>query len=165
MVNPVCAGFVAGGILARTSGPKGVLAGGAAFAAFSAAIDLFLRRETPEYVAFSLQFHRAELSPGRIEVQTGDARCSTLYPTSSRAYAISCIPTLNLSLRGLFGQVDGSSTVLDNGKLATLASEQATRDTLCLATPGPKMLCLPGEYSVTLSLSVTNFAYRYIIQT
>ncbi|KAI0282867.1 mitochondrial import inner membrane translocase subunit TIM22 [Russula aff. rugulosa BPL654] len=45
MVNPVAAGFVAGGILARNSGPSGVLGGGLAFAAFSAAIDLFLRRE------------------------------------------------------------------------------------------------------------------------
>ncbi|KAI0359602.1 mitochondrial import inner membrane translocase subunit TIM22 [Trametes cingulata] len=45
MVNPVAAGFVAGGILARNSGPKAVLGGGLAFAAFSAAIDLFLRRE------------------------------------------------------------------------------------------------------------------------
>ncbi|KAF9243173.1 mitochondrial import inner membrane translocase subunit TIM22 [Melanogaster broomeanus] len=48
MVNPVAAGFVAGGILARNSGPKAVLAGGLAFAAFSAAIDLFLRREPAE---------------------------------------------------------------------------------------------------------------------
>ncbi|KAI0263841.1 mitochondrial import inner membrane translocase subunit TIM22 [Gloeopeniophorella convolvens] len=45
MVNPVAAGFVAGGVLARNSGPRGVLGGGLAFAAFSAAIDLFLRRE------------------------------------------------------------------------------------------------------------------------
>ncbi|CDO78026.1 hypothetical protein BN946_scf184907.g16 [Trametes cinnabarina] len=48
MVNPVLAGFVAGGILARNSGPKAVVGGGLAFAAFSAAIDLFLRRETPD---------------------------------------------------------------------------------------------------------------------
>ncbi|KAI0645217.1 mitochondrial import inner membrane translocase subunit TIM22 [Trametes meyenii] len=48
MVNPVAAGFVAGGILARNSGPKAVLGGGLAFAAFSAAIDLFLRRETAD---------------------------------------------------------------------------------------------------------------------
>ncbi|KAI0061213.1 Tim17-domain-containing protein [Artomyces pyxidatus] len=48
MVNPVAAGFVAGGILARNSGPKAVLGGGLAFAAFSAVIDLFLRRETPD---------------------------------------------------------------------------------------------------------------------
>jgi import inner membrane translocase subunit TIM22 len=48
MVNPVAAGFVAGGILARNSGPKAVLGGGLAFAAFSAAIDLFLRRESAE---------------------------------------------------------------------------------------------------------------------
>ncbi|KAI9062411.1 mitochondrial import inner membrane translocase subunit TIM22 [Trametes sanguinea] len=48
MVNPVAAGFVAGGILARNAGPKAVVGGGLAFAAFSAAIDLFLRRETPD---------------------------------------------------------------------------------------------------------------------
>ncbi|EJF57547.1 Tim17-domain-containing protein [Dichomitus squalens LYAD-421 SS1] len=48
MVNPVAAGFVAGGLLARNSGPKAVVGGGLAFAAFSAAIDLFLRRETAE---------------------------------------------------------------------------------------------------------------------
>lgn len=46
MVNPVAAGFMAGGILARNSGPKAAFGGGLAFAAFSAAIDLFLRRET-----------------------------------------------------------------------------------------------------------------------
>lgn len=45
MVNPVAAGFMAGGILARNSGPKAAFGGGLAFAAFSAAIDLFLRRE------------------------------------------------------------------------------------------------------------------------
>ena len=50
MVNPVAAGFVAGGILARNAGPKAVVGGGLAFAAFSAAIDLFLRREPSEYV-------------------------------------------------------------------------------------------------------------------
>lgn len=50
MVNPVVAGFIAGGILARSSGPKAALGGGAAFAAFSAAIDLFIRRESSEYV-------------------------------------------------------------------------------------------------------------------
>ncbi|PCH35559.1 Tim17-domain-containing protein [Wolfiporia cocos MD-104 SS10] len=48
MVNPVAAGFVAGGILARNAGPKAAFGGGVAFAAFSAAIDLFLRRETPD---------------------------------------------------------------------------------------------------------------------
>jgi hypothetical protein len=50
MVNPVAAGFVAGGILGRSSGPSGVVGGGLAFAAFSGAIDLFLRREPAEYV-------------------------------------------------------------------------------------------------------------------
>ncbi|KAI1791223.1 Tim17-domain-containing protein [Ganoderma leucocontextum] len=48
MVNPVAAGFVAGGILARNAGPRAVVGGGLAFAAFSAAIDLFLRRETAD---------------------------------------------------------------------------------------------------------------------
>lgn len=48
MANPVAAGFLAGGILARNAGPKAAVGGGIAFAAFSAAIDLFLRRETPE---------------------------------------------------------------------------------------------------------------------
>ena len=50
MVNPVAAGFVAGGILARNAGPRAAVGGGIAFAAFSGAIDLFLRRETAEYV-------------------------------------------------------------------------------------------------------------------
>lgn len=55
--NSVSAGFVSGGILARNSGPKAVVGGGLAFAAFSAVIDLvFLRRDTPEYV---LSFHFA----------------------------------------------------------------------------------------------------------
>lgn len=48
MVNPVAAGFVAGGVLARSGGPKAVVGGGLAFAAFSAVIDLFLRRETSD---------------------------------------------------------------------------------------------------------------------
>jgi len=48
MVNPIAAGFVAGGVLARNSGPKAALGGGLAFAAFSAAIDLFIRREPPD---------------------------------------------------------------------------------------------------------------------
>ncbi|KAH8830071.1 Tim17/Tim22/Tim23/Pmp24 family-domain-containing protein [Flagelloscypha sp. PMI_526] len=47
--NSVSAGFVAGGVLARNSGPKAMLGGGLAFAAFSAAIDVFfIRRETPD---------------------------------------------------------------------------------------------------------------------
>lgn len=54
MVNPVAAGFVAGAVLARNSGPKAAFGGGIAFAAFSAAIDLFLRRETPEYARLSM---------------------------------------------------------------------------------------------------------------
>lgn len=43
--NSVGAGFLAGGILARNAGPKAVVGGGLAFAAFSAAIDMFIRRE------------------------------------------------------------------------------------------------------------------------
>ncbi|RXW18672.1 hypothetical protein EST38_g7183 [Candolleomyces aberdarensis] len=43
--NSVASGFLSGGILARNSGPKAVLGGGVAFAAFSAAIDTFIRRE------------------------------------------------------------------------------------------------------------------------
>lgn len=51
--NSVSSGFLAGGILARNSGPKAAFGGGLAFAAFSAAIDmLFLRREPSEYVAY-----------------------------------------------------------------------------------------------------------------
>ncbi|KAG1883273.1 mitochondrial inner membrane translocase subunit Tim17/Tim22/Tim23/peroxisomal protein PMP24, partial [Suillus subluteus] len=45
LVNPVTAGFVAGGVLARNLRPKAALGGGLAFVAFSAAIDLFLQRE------------------------------------------------------------------------------------------------------------------------
>lgn len=48
MTNAVAAGFVAGGVLARNAGPKAAFGGGIAFAAFSAVIDLFLRRETSE---------------------------------------------------------------------------------------------------------------------
>lgn len=59
MVNPVAAGFVAGGLLARNAGPKAVVGGGLAFAAFSAVIDLFLRRETPEWVHHTLYTPRA----------------------------------------------------------------------------------------------------------
>ena len=48
MVNPVMAGFLAGGILARNSGPQAIVGGGVAFAAFSGAIDLYLRKESKE---------------------------------------------------------------------------------------------------------------------
>jgi mitochondrial import inner membrane translocase subunit TIM22 len=64
MVNPVAAGFLAGGILARNSGPRAAVGGGVAFAAFSAAIDLFLRREPAEcvctfilYICFTHSFY------------------------------------------------------------------------------------------------------------
>ncbi|KIK09257.1 hypothetical protein K443DRAFT_671749 [Laccaria amethystina LaAM-08-1] len=47
--NSVTSGFIAGGVLARNSGPKAAVGGGLAFAAFSAVIDLlFIRRETPD---------------------------------------------------------------------------------------------------------------------
>ncbi|KAF9031235.1 Tim17-domain-containing protein [Hymenopellis radicata] len=46
--NSVSAGFITGSILGRNAGPRAALGGGLAFAAFSAAIDLFLRREPPD---------------------------------------------------------------------------------------------------------------------
>ncbi|TEB38466.1 mitochondrial import inner membrane translocase subunit TIM22 [Coprinellus micaceus] len=46
--NSVASGFLAGGVLARNAGPKAVVGGGLAFAAFSAAIDAFMRREPSE---------------------------------------------------------------------------------------------------------------------
>ncbi|KAJ7018358.1 mitochondrial import inner membrane translocase subunit TIM22 [Mycena alexandri] len=48
LYNSVGAGFMTGGALARASGPKAAFGGGLLFAAFSAAIDMFMRRETPE---------------------------------------------------------------------------------------------------------------------
>jgi len=53
--NSVSAGFLSGGILARASGPKAAFGGGLAFAAFSAAIDLWLRKEPAEYVFLHFQ--------------------------------------------------------------------------------------------------------------
>ncbi|KAF8342644.1 Tim17/Tim22/Tim23/Pmp24 family-domain-containing protein [Cantharellus anzutake] len=49
--NALSAGFVSGAILAHNSGPRAAVAGGLAFAAFSGAIDLFMRREPAEYVS------------------------------------------------------------------------------------------------------------------
>jgi len=46
MTNGIAGGFVTGGILARNSGPKGTLMGAVGFAMFSAAIEMFLRRDT-----------------------------------------------------------------------------------------------------------------------
>ncbi|KAK0494849.1 Tim17/Tim22/Tim23/Pmp24 family-domain-containing protein [Armillaria luteobubalina] len=47
--NSLSTGMLVGGFLARNSGPKAAFGGGVAFAAFSAAIDVFfLRRETPD---------------------------------------------------------------------------------------------------------------------
>nr|GAT57858.1 predicted protein [Mycena chlorophos] len=46
--NSVSGGFVTGGILARNAGPKAAFGGGLAFAAFSTAIDAFMRREPPD---------------------------------------------------------------------------------------------------------------------
>lgn len=40
LVNPVAAGFAAGAILAKNSGPKAAMGGGVAFAAFSGGIDM-----------------------------------------------------------------------------------------------------------------------------
>ncbi|KAJ7502992.1 mitochondrial import inner membrane translocase subunit TIM22 [Mycena galericulata] len=46
--NSVAGGFFTGGVLARASGPKAAFGGGILFAAFSAAIDLFMKRETAD---------------------------------------------------------------------------------------------------------------------
>lgn len=43
--NAVGSGFIAGGVLARNSGPKAIVGGGLAFAAFSGVIDLWLEKE------------------------------------------------------------------------------------------------------------------------
>ena len=48
IVNPVAGGFLAGGILARNTGPQTAFGSAIAFAAFSGAIDMFLRRETSD---------------------------------------------------------------------------------------------------------------------
>lgn len=48
MVNPVVGGFLAGGILARNTGPATAFSSAIAFAAFSGAIDMFLRRESKD---------------------------------------------------------------------------------------------------------------------
>lgn len=48
IINPVVGGFLAGGILARNTGPQTAFGSALAFAAFSGAIDLFLRRETSD---------------------------------------------------------------------------------------------------------------------
>jgi hypothetical protein len=51
ITNAIAGGFFSGAILARASGPKAMLGGGAAFAAFSGAIDLYLRKAPSEWVA------------------------------------------------------------------------------------------------------------------
>ncbi|ORX36003.1 Tim17/Tim22/Tim23/Pmp24 family-domain-containing protein [Kockovaella imperatae] len=48
ITNAVSAGFVSGAVLARNSGPKAMLGGGAAFAAFSYAIDWYMRKPPAE---------------------------------------------------------------------------------------------------------------------
>lgn len=52
ITNAIAAGLFSGAILARNSGPKAMAGGAVAFAAFSAAIDLFIRREPSESVPF-----------------------------------------------------------------------------------------------------------------
>lgn len=47
--NAVAGGFLSGAVLARSSGIRAALGGGAAFAAFSAVIDLWIRKEPAEY--------------------------------------------------------------------------------------------------------------------
>ncbi|GAA6061006.1 hypothetical protein JCM10212_001062 [Sporobolomyces blumeae] len=46
--NSIWSGMISGAVLARNSGPKSMLLGGMGFAAFSAAIDSYLRRDTPD---------------------------------------------------------------------------------------------------------------------
>ncbi|GAA5897271.1 hypothetical protein JCM5296_000987 [Sporobolomyces johnsonii] len=46
--NSVYAGLISGAVLARNSGPRAMVLGGMGFAAFSAAIDSYLRRETAD---------------------------------------------------------------------------------------------------------------------
>ena len=65
MTNGIAGGFVTGGILARNSGPKGTLMGAVGFAMFSAAIEMFLRRETREYV-FHLRSRRCILTSSTV---------------------------------------------------------------------------------------------------
>ncbi|OCF55399.1 mitochondrial import inner membrane translocase subunit TIM22 [Kwoniella sp. B9012] len=48
ITNAVSAGFLSGAILARNSGLKAAMGGGLAFAAFSGAIDWYLRKEPAE---------------------------------------------------------------------------------------------------------------------
>ncbi|GAA5840443.1 hypothetical protein JCM3775_004699 [Rhodotorula graminis] len=46
LYNSVYAGLISGAVLARKSGPRAMVLGGMGFAAFSAAIDTYMRRET-----------------------------------------------------------------------------------------------------------------------
>lgn len=46
--NAVYAGFISGGVLARNSGPRAMLLGGAGFALFSTAIEKYMRWDSPD---------------------------------------------------------------------------------------------------------------------
>lgn len=46
--NSIYAGLVSGAVLARNSGPRAMAFGGLGFAAFSAAIDSYMRRDVPD---------------------------------------------------------------------------------------------------------------------
>ncbi|BGO93744.1 RHTO0S10e04434g1_1 [Rhodotorula toruloides] len=46
--NSIYAGLISGAVLARNSGPRAMVLGGMGFAAFSAAIDSYMRRDTPD---------------------------------------------------------------------------------------------------------------------
>lgn len=48
LYNSVYAGLISGAVLARKSGPRAMVLGGMGFAAFSAAIDTYMRRDTPD---------------------------------------------------------------------------------------------------------------------
>lgn len=72
MTNAVTAGFLSGAILARKSGLKAMTGGALAFAGFSAAIDLFIRRETSELVCSHLHFSSTCLKLTRIIAFSSD---------------------------------------------------------------------------------------------
>lgn len=48
LINGVAAGCLTGGILAKNAGPQAMVGGCAAFAAFSAAIDAYMRQPSDE---------------------------------------------------------------------------------------------------------------------
>ncbi|KAG8860096.1 hypothetical protein FRB96_004119 [Tulasnella sp. 330] len=86
MTNAVAAGFVSGGILARSSGPKAAFGGAVAFAAFSAAIDLFLRRETADFSGLP---HVTGFYPAQGELYADLVVAITAFPRKGRMTDVS----------------------------------------------------------------------------